>query len=75
MVDEVQESQVNLLLADESPALFNWADIDKDVCDDPSSVFLNLHKSIQNLQHESTFLPIVDDFFNDAIKFSYVQKD
>lgn len=75
VVHEIQESQVNFLLCDESPAVIDWTDIDEDVSDDPSSVFLDLHKPIQDLQHESSFLSFVDDFFNDWIKFGDVEKD
>lgn len=74
-MNEVQESQVNLLLCDKSPAVIDWADVDKDICDDPSSVFFDFHKPVQNLQHKSSFLPFVDDLFDHRIELGNVEEN
>lgn len=74
MVDKVQKPEVNFFLSDESSTVLYRTDVDKNVSNDPSSVFLNFHESIQHLQQKSLLFALVYDFLNHAIKFSNVQK-
>ena len=75
MVYETQESQVYFLFCNKSPSVVYWAYIDKDVSNDPSSVFLDFHKSIQNFQQESSFLSFVDNLLNHTVELGHVQKN
>jgi hypothetical protein len=74
MVYKVQEPQINFLFSDESSTVFDRADINKNIGNDPSPVLLDFHETVQNLQHKSSFLSLVDDFFNYRIELGDVEK-
>lgn len=75
MVYEVQESEIELFLGDEPPAIVDWTHIDENVGDDPSSAFLDLHKSVKDFEHEPFFFSLVDKFLIHAVELRDVKEN